>query len=146
MGVPVYLDNLSHLNDSQILKLNSVFNAEYKRFQRKAYQKENNTEPNVSSTVKVLDTKVHDFTTRSYNGLTTAAFLIDTSNMEQNKGYKILETEDTNPAVSYTVFDSKEMSSSINEAIAYSKDNNIIFAPITDTIKKQYYVYLFWLE
>jgi len=144
MGVPVYLDDLSHLDKSQSLKLNSVLNAEYKRFQRKAYQKENNDEPTVLSTVKVLDTRVHNFSTRSYNDLTTASFLIDTTNMEQDTGYKILEIEESNPAVSYTVFDSKEISSSINEAVVYSKDTNIIFAPVTDLIKKQYYVYLFW--
>lgn len=147
MGVPVYVDDLSHLNNAQRLKINSILNAEYKRFQRKSYQKKNTSEPLVtSSDVKSIDTRVHSLSTRTYNGLTTASFIINTYNMEQNKGYRILETTSSNISLSYTVLDSKETVSSINEAMVYSSGNNIIFAPVTDNIKSQYYVYLFWKD
>lgn len=87
----VFLDDLSHLTKEQQRELNSILRSEYNRFQRKSYQKENNTPPMVSSKGKPITDYVHKFFSRYYYKINHLYFTLDMSNFEVGKSYQIVK-------------------------------------------------------
>lgn len=90
----VFLDDLSHLTKEQQKEINSILRSEYNRFQRKSYQKENNTPPMVHSKGTPITEYVHKFFSRYYNHINHLYFTLDISDFEVGKSYQIVKDVD----------------------------------------------------
>ena len=94
MSTKVFLDNLSHLTEEQQKEINSILRSEYNRFQRKSYQRENNTPPMVHSKGMPITDYTHKFFSRYYNKINHLYFSLDISDFEIGKSYQIVKDVD----------------------------------------------------
>lgn len=92
----VFLDDLSHLTEEQQKEINSILRSEYNRFQRKAYQEENNKAPLVLSKGVPITDYTHKFFSRYYYNINQLYFQLDISDFEVGKSYQIVKGVDGN--------------------------------------------------